>query len=109
MLESVLNLLQIINNFAGQSADRAPFVNAAEPFRIYNSEPNYSPSEDGEHYFDFTYGSDAAFFVMDTRRHRSKPEEVEPFSRTMLGDRQLATFYDWLSKVSRMSFVSFLD
>jgi alkaline phosphatase D len=37
---------------------------------------------------------------MDTRRHRSDIEKVEPSRRTMLGERQLTTFYKWLSKVS---------
>jgi alkaline phosphatase D len=70
-----------------------------DPFRLYNSQANYDSPDADQHYYDFTYGSDAAFFVMDTRRHRSKVEQSDPISRTMLGDNQLATFYSWLSKV----------
>jgi len=99
---------EIINNFAGQSGDGAPFLNAVNPFKLYNSETNYDSLDEGQHYYNFTYGSDAAFFVMDTRRHRSKPEEVEPVSRTMLGDKQLAAFYNWLTKVNSTTTFKFV-
>jgi alkaline phosphatase D len=98
-----------LNNFAGQSADIAPFQSAADPFHLYNAQTNYDSPDDEQNYYDFSYGSDAAFFVMDTRRHRSKPEDVDPISRTMLGDKQLATFYNWLSKVIRILMCSVLN
>jgi len=42
---------------------------------------------------------------MDTRRYRSDIEKVDSSQRTMLGERQLTAFYNWLSKVnSTMTF-----
>ena len=65
---------------------------------MYNAEGNYDATEQGEHYYDFRYG-DVAFFVMDTRKHRSVIEETEEPSRTMLGEKQLAALYEWLGRV----------
>lgn len=94
--------MQIINNYVGQSNDTPPFVNADDAFRIYNAEANYDSRVSGQHYFDFRYG-DVAFFVMDTRRHRSDPLTGEAVTRTMLGETQLSALYEWLGKVSRTS------
>ena len=91
--------LQIINNFMGEGNDSIiPFANADSAFRSYNADANYDPPEYNQHYYDFRHG-DTAFFVMDTRRYRSDITKVAPASRTMLGDRQLATLHEWLSKV----------
>jgi hypothetical protein len=90
--------LQIINNYVGQSNDTPPFANAEDAFRIYNADGNYEPRVPGQHYYDFRYG-DVAYFVMDTRRHRSNPHTDEPATRTMLGDTQLSALYEWLGKV----------
>lgn len=46
-----------------------------------------------------SYG-DVAFFVMDTRRHRSLPSDAEGGQGTMLGETQLAALHTWLSEVS---------
>jgi alkaline phosphatase D len=92
---------QIINNYFGQSNDTPPFVNADDAFRIYNAAGNYDALVPGEHYHDFRYG-DVAFFVMDTRRHRSSPFDGETATRTMLGDTQLSALYEWLGKVRKM-------
>jgi alkaline phosphatase D len=92
--------LQFINNYAGLSNDTPPFVNANDAFRIYNAEANYDSRVPGQHYYDFRYG-DVAFFVMDTRRHRSDPLTGEAVTRTMLGETQLSALYEWLGKVSQ--------
>lgn len=90
---------QIINNFAGQSNESAPpFANANDAFALYNAAGNYDAATQGEHYYDFRYG-DVAFFVMDTRKHRSIVDETEEPSRTMLGETQLAALYEWLGRV----------
>lgn len=95
---------QIINNFAGQSNESAPpFANANDAFALYNAEGNYDAVAQGEHYYDFRYG-DVAFFVMDTRKHRSVIAETEEPSRTMLGETQLAALYDWLGRVRTVLF-----
>lgn len=91
---------EIINNFAGQSNDsKPPFKSADDAFRIYNANANYDPVESDQHYYEFRY-ADSAFFVMDTRRHRSDVAEGDEISRTMLGEKQLAALYDWLGKVN---------
>ena len=82
----------------------APFANADNAFRLYNAEANYDSTDANQHYYDFSYG-DTAFFVMDTRRYRSDITKVEPSLRTMLGDKQLAAFHEWLSKVRSLSFL----
>ncbi|KAI0057090.1 hypothetical protein BV25DRAFT_1812930 [Artomyces pyxidatus] len=98
---------EIINNYAGQSNDTAPFANADEPFKIYNSDANYdSPAKD-QHYFDFRYG-DVAFFVMDTRRYRSDALTEEVATRTMLGEAQLTALYEWLGKVNQTATFKFI-
>ncbi|KAH9951414.1 PhoD-like phosphatase-domain-containing protein [Amylocystis lapponica] len=98
---------EIINNYAGASNDsQAPFPNASDAFRLYNADANYDSAAEGQHYYDFRYG-DVAFFVMDTRRHRST-YETDAASRTMLGDKQLAALYDWLGKVNNTATFKFI-
>ncbi|KAH9056623.1 PhoD-like phosphatase-domain-containing protein [Lactarius vividus] len=98
---------EIINNYAGQSNDTPPFANADDAFRIYNGGGNYDSHTPGEHYHDFRYG-DVAFFVMDTRRHRSGPFDGEAATRTMLGDAQLSALYEWLGKVNQTATFKFI-
>ncbi len=69
---------------------------------MYNANANYDSSNEGEYYYDFRYG-DAAFFVMDTRRHRSDITTEDPATHTMLGDKQLAALHNWLGKVRALS------
>jgi alkaline phosphatase D len=89
---------EIINNFAGLGNDSHPYANASDAWALYNGAANPDPRETGEHYFDFRYG-DVAFFVMDTRRHRSDVFNTEEEERTVLGERQVAALYEWLGKV----------
>jgi alkaline phosphatase D len=99
---------EIINNFQGLSNDSTPpFANASNAFKLYNADANYAPSEGGHYYYDFRYG-DTAFFVMDTRRYRSDVFNEDLTSRTMLGDQQLAAFYDWLGKVNTTATFKFV-
>ncbi|KZT66718.1 hypothetical protein DAEQUDRAFT_443823 [Daedalea quercina L-15889] len=99
---------EIINNYAGHSNDSAPpFANANDAFALYNAQGNYDSVHQGQHYYDFRYG-DVAFFVMDTRRHRSVVEETDAPSRTMLGEQQLAALYDWLGRVNNTATFKFI-
>ncbi|KAI0736478.1 PhoD-like phosphatase-domain-containing protein [Fomitopsis betulina] len=99
---------EIINNFAGQSNESAPpFANANDAFALYNAAGNYDAATQGEHYYDFRYG-DVAFFVMDTRKHRSIVDETEEPSRTMLGETQLAALYEWLGRVNNTATFKFV-
>ncbi|KAI0290474.1 PhoD-like phosphatase-domain-containing protein [Russula brevipes] len=97
----------IINNYIGQSNDTPPFVNADDAFRIYNADANYDPLVSGQRYYDFRHG-DVAFFVMDTRRHRSDPITGEAATRTMLGEAQLSALYEWLGKVNQTTTFKFI-
>ncbi|PIL30470.1 hypothetical protein GSI_07169 [Ganoderma sinense ZZ0214-1] len=99
---------EIINNYVGQgNSSQEPFPNAADAFSLYNADANYDPSTEGEYYYDFRYG-DAAFFVMDTRRHRSDITTEDPLTHTMLGDKQLAALHNWLGKVNNTAVFKFV-
>ncbi|KAF8270392.1 PhoD-like phosphatase-domain-containing protein [Lactarius quietus] len=98
---------EIINNYVGQSNDTPPFVNADDAYRIYNGNGNYDSRVPGEHYHEFRHG-DVAFFVMDTRRHRSSPIDGETAMRTMLGDIQLGALYEWLGRVNQTATFKFI-
>jgi alkaline phosphatase D len=89
---------EIINNFAGLGNDSAPYANASGAWALYNGAAKPDATERGEHYYDFRY-ADVAFFVMDTRRHRSDVFSTEEHERTLLGPNQLAALYEWLGKV----------
>lgn len=73
-------------------------MNGSRAFLEYNARTNFDSPDENQFYYEFSYGADAAFFVLDTRRHRSTLE-VESGDRSMLGATQLATFLRWLSKV----------
>lgn len=89
---------EFVNNYAGSSRDCGPYVNGSRAFLEYNAQTNFDSLDENQFYYEFSYGTDAAFFVLDTRRHRSTLE-VEAADRTMLGEKQLGTFLRWLSKV----------
>lgn len=101
---------EIINNFAGESSDnqtdistslmqkKTIFKSASIAFDEYLGNGNPTPLEPGEHYYTFRYG-DSAFFVMDTRRHRSAENMTDGPQKTMLGSIQLLHLLEWL-KVS---------
>ena len=89
---------EFVNNYAGSSRDSGPYLNGSRAFFDYNAQTNFDSPDENQFYYEFSYGADAAFFVMDTRRHRSTTE-VEGANRSMLGTTQLGTFLRWLSKV----------
>lgn len=89
---------EFVNNYAGASRDSGPYLNGSRAFLEYNAWTNFDSPDGNQLYYEFSYGADAAFFVLDTRRHRST-SEVEGANRSMLGATQLETFLRWLSKV----------
>jgi alkaline phosphatase D len=89
---------EFVNNYAGASRDLEPYLNGSKAFFEYNARTNFDSPDENQFYYYFSYGADAAFFVLDTRRHRSTLE-VEVANRTMLGQQQLGSFLRWLSKV----------
>jgi alkaline phosphatase D len=91
--------VQFENNFVGLGNDTAPtFVNGSSAWKTYIGNANYDSPHDGENYYDFRYG-DVAFFVLDTRRHRTDVTQAAATSQTMLGEKQLAALYQWFAKV----------
>jgi len=98
---------EFVNNYAGSSLDRGPYVNGSRAFLEYNGQTNFDSPDQDQLYYEFSYGADPAFFVLDTRRHRSTLE-VEVGSRSMLGSQQLGTFLRWLSKVNSTSTFKFI-
>jgi len=89
---------EFVNNYAGSSRDSGPYLNGSRAFLEYNARTNFDSPDEDQFYYEFSYGVDAAFFVLDTRRHRSTTG-VEGQNRSMLGATQLGTFFGWLSKV----------
>lgn len=98
---------EFMNNYAGSSRDGGPFLNGSRAFLEYNAQTNFDPPDENQFYYEFTHGTDAAFFVLDTRRHRSAPG-MEAANRSMLGTQQLGTFLRWLSKVNSTSVFKFV-
>ncbi|SJL00135.1 uncharacterized protein ARMOST_03447 [Armillaria ostoyae] len=98
---------EIINNYAGDGDDlKPPFPNASDAFKIYNANSNHDSIHENHYYYDFRYG-DSAFFVMDTRRYRSSAID-DLSARGMLGEAQLAAFYDWLSRANETAAFKFV-
>jgi len=82
-------------------------LNGSRAFLEYNAQTNFDSPDENQFYYEFSHGADAAFFVLDTRRHRSTLE-VEAADRSMLGATQLGTFLTWLSKVNSTSTFKFV-
>jgi alkaline phosphatase D len=122
----------IINHFAGEDLDnKGPFVNASSAYLTFLGNANPDPVGSDVHYYNFRYG-DNAFFVLDTRRHRTEPKakvdvggiHIEqqnsttattggddlytPKQHTMLGDKQLTALYSWLGKVNSTTTFKFI-
>jgi len=98
---------EFVNNYAGSSRDLGPYLNGSRAFFEYNARTNFDSPDEDQFYYEFSYGADAAFFVLDTRRHRSTLE-VESGDRSMLGTTQLTTFLSWLSRVNSTSTFKFV-
>jgi alkaline phosphatase D len=73
-------------------------TNLLDAFKLYNANANYGSRDSDQNHYDFRYG-DAAFFVMDTCHFPSSVLNDSLDSRTLLGTKQLAALYGWLSEV----------
>lgn len=99
---------EIRNDYAGNSNDSNPWYQLADPaYQAYVGQGNPDPIKPDANYYTFNYG-DAAFFVWDTRRHRSPNEAVDDEYKTMLGDEQKAHFYQWLGEVNSTATFKFV-
>ncbi|MCJ1483702.1 hypothetical protein MMC06_003870 [Schaereria dolodes] len=88
---------EIANDWDQQTS--TPYPAAIDPWQHYHGSINPPPSQPGVTYFEFTQGP-ASFFLMDTRRYRSRESATNVTSpeKTMLGVAQLSSLLAYLSR-----------
>ncbi|SAM84576.1 uncharacterized protein UBRO_05862 [Ustilago bromivora] len=94
---------EVVNNWSGRDENDeeiAAYPSASTAWKEYIGDANPEPLEQGENYYTFQYGESAAFFVMDTRRHRTYHTADDDEDKTMLGYRQKEDLYKWLAAVN---------
>ena len=76
-----------------------PYPAAIDPWDIYHASVNPPPAEPNASYFSFIQGP-AAFFMLDTRRHRDPSSDLNATdpAKTMLGAAQLASLLRFLKR-----------
>ncbi|GAA5962459.1 hypothetical protein JCM21900_006400 [Sporobolomyces salmonicolor] len=90
---------EIINDYSGN--DTSPeFTTANSAYHTYFGNANPDSATPGVNYYDFRVG-DSAFFVWDTRAHRSPNEVDDDQDKTMLGQQQREAFFDWAARVNQ--------
>ncbi|KAN0061175.1 hypothetical protein ACQY0O_006910 [Thecaphora frezii] len=102
---------EVVNNWSGNTADGSTlesFPPANTAWKEYVGLANPDPLEEGENYYTFRYGGSAAFFVMDTRKHRSHHETEDDEDKTMLGEKQKDAFLQWLGAVNTTATFKFV-
>ncbi|GJJ12494.1 hypothetical protein Clacol_006736 [Clathrus columnatus] len=106
----ILNIFddhEFYNDFAGNSSNSTQVLRTApSAYSLYNGQANYDPMVENEHYYTFRYG-DVAFFVLDTRLHRT-PSGMKEHEKTMLGEQQLASLREWLQQVNSTATFKFI-
>ncbi|GAA6040725.1 hypothetical protein JCM8097_000896 [Rhodosporidiobolus ruineniae] len=97
---------ELTNDFSGgglanDSNKDALYGPAISAYNTYlgNANPDPIAGHEGENYYDFRVG-DSAFFVWDTRKHRSDNHAVDDEDKVMLGERQKEAFFDWAGRVN---------
>lgn len=80
---------------------------AIKAWQEYVGSANPEPVAPGQNYYTFRYG-DTAFFVMDTRMHRSPWQIEDNEDKTMLGLDQRDAFVRWLSAVNSTATFKFV-
>ena len=94
---------EVVNNWSGRDENDeeiAAYPSANTAWKEYIGHVNPEPLEEGENYYTFQYGESAAFFVVDTRRHRTHHTADDDEDKTMLGYRQKEDLYKWLAAVN---------
>jgi phosphodiesterase/alkaline phosphatase D-like protein len=86
---------EITNNW-DQGTGVAPYPDARAAYDEYQGSHNPSPANQGQIYYSFDAG-ELAFFVLDTRSHRSSNSAVDDSEKTMLGETQRDALLSWLS------------
>ncbi|CAO1637818.1 unnamed protein product [Parajaminaea phylloscopi] len=117
---------EVKNNWAGLTEDGQvikEFPSGNKAWSEYVGKANPEPLEAGENYYTFRYGSEAAFFVLDTRRYRvaskgfgvdGEEDETQwegaseqPY-KTMLGQTQKDALLRWLGAVNSTASFKFV-
>lgn len=102
---------EVVNNWAGNTAEGETlesFPPANTAWREYIGHPNPDSLKAEENYYTFRYGESAAFFVMDTRKHRSYHEKEDNEDKSMLGEEQKEALLDWLAAVNTTATFKFV-
>lgn len=92
----------VVNNFdMGEHARPYPIANQA--FEAYQGMSNPTPRKPGQTWYTYEYGG-VDFFMLDTRRFRSRNRDRDGPEKTMLGEEQLSELLTWLSTASDSHF-----
>ncbi|UZJ54319.1 hypothetical protein CBS101457_003639 [Exobasidium rhododendri] len=87
--------------------DLESFPSAQQAWKEYVGGGNPEALESQENYYTFRYG-DTAFFVMDTRKHRTPHQLPDDEAKTMLGYKQRDALYRWLGAVNTTATFKFV-
>lgn len=87
--------------------DLESFAPAQQAWKEYIGNANPDSFEKDENYFTFRYG-DTAFFVMDTRKHRTPHQLADDEAKTMLGYKQRDALLRWLGAVNTTATFKFV-
>lgn len=117
---------EIKNNWAGLTTEGdviEEFPTGNKAWQEYVGQANPEPLDEGENYYTFRYGSEAAFFIMDTRRYRVPSKGLgidveDAFDdgltpetsslKTMLGQKQKDALFRWLGATNSTATFKFV-
>lgn len=92
----------VINNYDG-GENSEPYRIANRAFEAYHGSSNPDPLRSGQTWYSFDYGG-LDFFMLDTRRYRSRNLLPDDDQKTMLGQAQLQDLLDWIARDNGSSF-----
>lgn len=97
---------EIANNFDGQQREKQPelFHEGLTKYRNYFASRNPNSYGNDSYYYGFDFGN-VAFFVVDTRTHRSANLVPDGPNKTLLGSEQIQRLKAWLLKKQQEKFV----
>ncbi len=88
---------ELLNNWDGGESHPWPIAHSA--FMTYHGNSNPQPMRRDQTWYAYTYGG-IDFFMLDTRRYRSRNMSPDDSHKTMLGPEQLEDFLSWLTPKS---------
>ena len=113
---------EVINNWGGKQLvgeveegaepvylvkETESFAPAQQAWKEYVGNANPESLDVDENYYTFRYG-DTAFFVMDTRKHRTPYQLEDDEAKTMLGYKQRDALLRWLGAVNSTATFKFI-